>query len=196
MKLSEIKNRVDIAGWLEQEGKTGLGLEVGVQHGFFTHQLASNWKSAKRIYGVDCWKRQENYDDACNIPDRLQLRNYRGAIERVRDLDVTLYRMMSGEFRDLVGYTNEVFDLIYIDSNHSYETSLEEFHQWWDVVGVGGLLAGHDYVDASTHLGDYGVKRAVHEFMKGRQIGGERLHVTSDNNDASWIIQKRGDDIH
>ncbi|MEX0773138.1 MAG: class I SAM-dependent methyltransferase, partial [Balneolales bacterium] len=57
------------------------------------------------------------------------------------------------------------FDWIYIDTDHSYETTRDELRLYASKVKQGGIIAGHDYVKGNwitTYR--YGVIEAVHEF--------------------------------
>jgi predicted O-methyltransferase YrrM len=44
------------------------------------------------------------------------------------------------------------FDFVYIDARHDYASALEDIRDWWPKVRRGGILAGHDYVDAMVGL--------------------------------------------
>ena len=37
---------------------------------------------------------------------------------------------------------------MFIDARHSYDAVLEDLNAWWPKIRPGGILAGHDYVDA------------------------------------------------
>lgn len=41
--------------------------------------------------------------------------------------------------------SDEKFDLVYIDGNHSYESVKEDIAAWLPLVKSGGWIAGHDY---------------------------------------------------
>jgi len=56
----------------------------------------------------------------------------------------------------------ESLDLVFIDSNHSYQAVKDDVAAWSPVVRPGGILAGHDY---SRHYP--GVVRAVDELVEG-----------------------------
>lgn len=40
---------------------------------------------------------------------------------------------------------NRIFDVVYLDGNHSLESVLEDIRAWKPKVKYGGILAGHDY---------------------------------------------------
>ena len=66
--LVPFDRRDDIGILLEKES-AGYGVEVGVQHGYFSKQLLKTWPSAKKLYLVDLWGHQENYADMANADD-------------------------------------------------------------------------------------------------------------------------------
>jgi predicted O-methyltransferase YrrM len=64
-------------------------------------------------------------------------------------------------------FSDEYFDFIYIDGNHSYDAVKDDLTKWYPKLKKGGLIAGDDYSKlAEEKLFNYnfGVKRAVDEF--------------------------------
>lgn len=53
----------------------------------------------------------------------------------------------------------KLFDLMFIDADHTYEGCLEDIRGWWKHLGAGGIMVGHDF---ATH-GHEGVVQAVKE---------------------------------
>ena len=49
-----------------------------------------------------------------------------------------------------------LFDLVFIDALHDYDSTLADIDAWWPRVRAGGVLAGHDF-----NLKWHGVERAV-----------------------------------
>lgn len=77
---------------------------------------------------------------------------------------------------DLVNeYNNNTFDMVYIDADHSYESTKNNILKWFSKVKKGGILCGHDY-----HMGE--VKQAVDEVFKFENI---KLFK-----DSSWAYVK------
>lgn len=64
------------------------------------------------------------------------------------------------------------YDIIFIDGDHSYEQTKRDFHNAWIFLRLGGILIGHDFLHQKnfTHDKDYGVTRAVCEFIKDVKI--------------------------
>jgi len=57
-------------------------------------------------------------------------------------------------------YSNEYFDVVYIDASHEYEYVKEDIISWYPKVKNGGVICGDDY-----HTGWPGVIEAVNEIF-------------------------------
>jgi predicted O-methyltransferase YrrM len=93
------------------------------------------------------------------------------------------------EFRSHTGETirehqplpgNTQVDFVYIDGDHSYESTIADMERWWQLLSPHGILAGHDF----NCWG--GVERAVQEFSRDM-----RTYLTNDWPN-SWYIYKNG----
>lgn len=56
-------------------------------------------------------------------------------------------------------------DFVFVDANHTYEHVCADIKAWWPKVRPGGLLMGHDYGVYGDATGQWGVRRAVDEFV-------------------------------
>lgn len=63
-----------------------------------------------------------------------------------------------------------MFDLIYIDGDHGYEAVLEDLLHAWPMLLNGGTLLMDDVMHAHNFDGDYGVTRALWDFMRREDI--------------------------
>jgi hypothetical protein len=73
----------------------------------------------------------------------------------------------------------EELDFVYIDAAHSYQSCMNDIVSWYPKVRTGGILAGHDYQNDN-----FGVKRAVDEFVAGHSID---LNVIVDGSPSWWF---------
>jgi predicted O-methyltransferase YrrM len=160
--------------------------EVGVHQGLsMSYILKACQENENRIYAVDIWKMK--YDFAENVipGPGLEIASY--AWDRGVDID------SEGEIRDISGvfksnikqmgfenivecmqmpsvraskeFSDEFFDLVFIDAGHSFEQVQADIKAWLPKVKEGGILAGHDYsVDWP------GVIRAVYENFGNRSV--------------------------
>ena len=77
----------------------------------------------------------------------------------------------------------------YVDCDHSFSGCYSDLMNIYPKVKVGGVIAGHDYLNAS-----YGVNRAVTEFTKEKGYLPSDIHTTKEDGDTSmvsfWLIKK------
>jgi uncharacterized UPF0146 family protein len=74
------------------------------------------------------------------------------------------------------------FDVVFIDADHSYETTSADIAAWLPKVKAGGMLCGHDYNKSShDHMG---VAQAVHEL-----IGLDKIIIFPDS--SIWAYRVR-----
>jgi predicted O-methyltransferase YrrM len=73
-------------------------------------------------------------------------------------------------------YSDNFFDIIYIDASHEYEPVKEDILSWLPKVKMGGIICGDDYVD-----GWPGVIKAVDEVL------GDKINIVGYQ---QWWIKK------
>jgi FkbM family methyltransferase len=61
-------------------------------------------------------------------------------------------------------------DFVYIDARHDYDSVMEDLEAWFEKVRPGGVIAGHDYLDAECAAGSFQVKMAVDRFFADRGL--------------------------
>ena len=150
------------------------GVEIGVLKGEFSELLLKGCPQLSLIL-VDCWCQQPEdiYFDIANQPQSIQEQNYQETIERMAKYPGR-YQIVRG-FSAKVGIEftkqNTVFDFVYMDGNHSYESTRIDLETWYPLVRDGGLMSGHDYLDADNACGSrFGVKSAVDEFIIDKNV--------------------------
>jgi hypothetical protein len=77
-------------------------------------------------------------------------------------------------------YKDEMFDVVFIDGDHSYEQTKKDIMAWWDKVADGGYIGGHDYRSDKN----YGVIQSVDEFVS--EMG---LNLELGDN-YTWFVRK------
>ncbi|PNW76691.1 hypothetical protein CHLRE_11g467900v5 [Chlamydomonas reinhardtii] len=195
------KTRQDLGALLEKLGlKTGV--ELGVQRAHFAAHTLNTWPSCTRYYLVDIWRQQPNYEDFANVADNEQERIFQEATNNARPFanKVVFVRNYTNEAAKII---TETVDFVYVDARHDYCGTLEDIQLFWDKIRSGGIMAGHDYLDApqvkalsgqnwakcmdgSEHQG--AVKGAVDEFFEKKGLA---VHVTyQDSPWSSWIVRK------
>jgi hypothetical protein len=134
---------------LEQMPKNAVVAEIGVDRGRF----------AERIYKVAQPKQ-------LHLIDLFQFEYQTTAVNKLlgKKDNVKLHQTKSVDAGSL--FDDEYFDWIYIDTDHTYETTKAELNAFKDKIKPGGFISGHDYFQVGISNGfSYGVMSAVHEFI-------------------------------
>ena len=175
-----------------------IGLEVGVEYGYFTEQLLSNWDG--KMVCVDYWDKQENdeYNEPVNYKDfSHMLIDFTLRIKKFEDRVLVIKnksKVASNFFPD------EYFDFIFIDANHSYESVKEDLNIWWPKLKSKGLFSGHDWLHNfypnqgknmsvyydNNYIGEYGVNSALTEFCAEKNYSFE----VTEEEFATWFFYK------
>lgn len=135
--------------------------ELGVAEGYFSRDML-NW-GLEDLYCVDAWEHmplakgdghnlQEWHDQNLDATFK-RLEGFAGVVHFLRGKT----HSMASEVPDLS------LGLLYLDADHSYEGVMQDLEYWYGKVVPGGIIAGHDYLSPQ-----YGVKRAVNDFCRGR----------------------------
>jgi hypothetical protein len=129
-------------------GLLDRGVEVGVDHGHFSYYLLKHY-GFKTLWSVDSWggKFAER---------RLDAESY---LLPFGERSVVLHKD-SVEAAGLLRSAGVVLDFAYIDGDHTYRGVRRDVEAWCGLVRPGGLLCGHDYIEARG----CGVQTAVQEF--------------------------------
>src|SRR5690348_11170719 len=65
------RNRTELGSLLDELGFR-TGAELGVQRGYFSEEVLTQWSSCETYWLVDIWKHQSNYRDGANVNDKTQ----------------------------------------------------------------------------------------------------------------------------
>ena len=199
--IPPVRTRDDLGKLLESEGFT-VGIELGVQSGYYSKTILSHWKSCERYYLVDIWQQQENYMDGANVNNHQQESLFKGAqalLKPWQDKAVFLRKYTSQAVHDV---PDNSVDFVYVDARHDYCGATEDIELYWPKLKAGGLMTGHDYklasegpagddwsvcADGSKHPG--AVRGAVDEFAAKH---GFQVVVTYRDDWNTWMIRKPG----
>ena len=197
----------DEFGELLTKQKFSSGAEVGVQQGFFSEKLLSTWPTCREFHLIDIWAHQKAYDDLANVPDERQLQFYLETRQRLTRFDRILHYHRNYSENAAMELKDASLDFIYLDARHDYAGVSADIAHYWPKLKVGGVLAGHDYLDINEakllHSGqnsvwavdatgnvreDYkAVKSAVDEFAKRWQ---REVLKTTHEKWPSWYFRK------
>jgi len=195
--------RNDIIGMLEKL-QWKAAIEVGVQKGLFAKRMLDSWKSCTEYKLVDLWGHEEGYKEP---GDHSQEWHDTALSETKRRVNpymdkVEFFIMRSTAAAKLI--QDDHFDFVYLDARHDYCAVAEDIENYWPKVRPGGILAGHDFVDAQYAIDQLGpeqnwgvcedgtkqpraVRGAVEDFAAKENID---FILVSQEGFPSWFIQK------
>ena len=158
-KPAKVMNRIE---FLDQLPEGGIGLELGVASGHYSHAMCYKSQLSK-IYGIDRYT--DHHDDA-EMTRMLDLLKDQIAINR--------YTFLRGSFENyLKSFEDETFDFIYIDGYaHTGQENGATLDDWWPKLKPGGTFAGHDYHESYQQTID-----AVDAFISKNNL---ELHILQD----------------
>jgi len=115
----------------------GVGVELGVFRGDYSKAILDH-SSLKILYSIDRWAGDRGHDDnEYNLAlSKLSPYKDRCIVKRATFEDSLL------QFKD----EGLLFDFIYLDGYaHLGQGDLDHFFDWFELLKVGGIYAGHDY---------------------------------------------------
>lgn len=143
-----INGRNDIPRFLNEEGLTGLGVEIGTHIGDYALTILNTWRGT--LYCVDPWDNLPDYES--QLPYLAggtdQRANKKKAEERLwpyiaRDR----CRTLALTSQDAVQFfQNDSLDFVYVDGNHLMEHVLNDLQWWWPKLRSGSYMFGHDFL--------------------------------------------------
>lgn len=182
LNLAEIKHRHYMPEFLNDNGLTGVGAEIGVFEGGYSWMFVEKW-NGHHFYGIDPFENlpQEQWHDGCN---RCDLKNVmENTIKRFAGIEKYSLVIRSSE-KALSSFDDNTLDFIHIDGNHEYEAAKFDISHWWTKVKPGGIFSGHDFYDRDDDGMRCGVAKAVIEFSQRIQAPFTVLPCTT------WVFQK------
>lgn len=178
--MSDLKVLPNRMALLEKMPKNGIVAELGVNKGDFSEEI---WEITKpqKLHLVDAWG-SERYHLGLRkvIESKFQ--------DQITSDKVVINQGLSTDMS--LGFSDNYFDWIYIDTDHSYEVTKAELQAYKAKMKPGGIIAGHDYSQGNwKKLRRYGVIEAVHEFCV--QEDWELIFLTIEMSDnPSFAIRK------
>jgi hypothetical protein len=135
--------------------RNGNVAEIGVANGDFSAKIL-DMNAPSSLHLIDVWN-SDRYSKKLfeSVKSRFVTEIKAGTVE--------IHKALSTEAVQL--FPDNYFDWIYLDTDHSYETTREELLEYAPKVKKEGVIAGHDYSMGNwTTAYRYGVVEAVHEF--------------------------------
>lgn len=181
---SVVSDRVNINNYISTL-ISPLVCEIGIRYGnHFARVLTDNVCAA---VAVDPWRLSESQDCDPEAPYTqidLDQQHDEFVARYCGDPRVIVYRLTSLEAANKC--EDNYFDFIYIDGNHKYEHCKNDLNAWWPKVKIGGILAGHDYINVR----DFGVIQAVDEFKVENKISSDNFYVNQEAYASYYIFKE------
>lgn len=146
MPVPVFGSRDDLGEILEREFPHGVGVELGVQKGYFAATTLQNWKNCSSYVLVDAWRNLANYHDVANHDDAMQESIMHEALESVAPWSdrIILCRNLTSNCAPV--FPDASFDFVYVDARHDRLGVTEDLDMWWPKAKEGALFCGHDFV--------------------------------------------------
>ena len=175
LKVIENRNKL-----LEFLPANAVVAEVGVDIGDYSFQILKK-SNPKKLHLIDCWA-TERYNSS---KKESVLRRFD---KEIKNNLVEVNLGFSTEV--LQTFDNNYFDWIYLDTDHTYNTTKNELQIASKKVKRNGFICGHDYYMGNWVAGyKYGVIEAVHEFCIENDW--EILYLTIEQSiPPSYVIRK------
>jgi predicted O-methyltransferase YrrM len=156
--------------------------EVGVADGTFAAEILRVCVP-RRLVLIDQWDDARFRDGRARVAARCASEIAAGQVEVRQGRSVEL----------LAGLPAGSFDLVYIDTDHSFSTTRAELDQAARVVAPGGRLAGHDFCVGNIEAPVvYGTIPAGHDFCIAQDWGFEFLTLESEGH-FSFCLRRLSD---
>lgn len=158
--------------------------EFGVYEGDFSRELLE-YAEPLNLYLVDIWTgatSSADKDGTNNTQNWDMFGTYVKLCDELHFPNITIIRGRSEDF--LTRIEDDSLDCVYIDSDHSYETTIQELRLSIPKVKQGGWITGHDYVYLAP-----GVIQAVDEFIK--ETGYKIEYMSEDGCPSFYIINNK-----
>ena len=176
--LSNTKTITSREEMLKLLPKNGVVAEIGVAFGDFSELILRNCTPAK-LHLIDAWESDRYSSGLGKVEERFDSELKSGIIK--------IHQGLSTEV--LPELPDNHFDWVYIDTDHSYETTAKELSLCAGKIKEEGIIAGHDFTQGNwITTWRYGVREAVYEFCVKENF--EILYLTAELKTPSFAIRR------
>ena len=165
---------------LDKIPKNSILAEIGVDEGDFSERLYKKC-DPEYLYLIDLWSSKRYGEKKFNI---VKNRFY----DQLQKDEVKIFR--DDSINVVSNFNDNFFDWIYIDTDHSFNTTYKELITWKSKVKRNGIISGHDYMMGNwKKTYRYGVIEAVHKFCV--EYSWEMVFLTIDQTENLSFAIKR-----
>jgi hypothetical protein len=154
--------------------------EIGVNEGDFSEKILTLCEPQKLVL-IDVWASKRYHGGLFDkVKNRFAQQIANQKVEIIRDLS----------FGGIAKCPDSYFDWVYLDTDHTYNTTARELELLRPKMKQGGIIAGHDYIMGNWNAGHrYGVIEAVRAFCL--QYNWELIYLTHElDNHPSFAIRE------
>jgi hypothetical protein len=156
-----------------------VAAEIGVAEGNFSEEILRR-ANPRKLFLIDAWEGERYGPRMKKVTDRFAT--------EIKNQVVHLRQGLS--FDEIPKLDDESLDWVYIDTDHSYDTTLKELRLVRSKLKNSGFIAGHDFSMASGNTGRmYGVIFACHQFCA--EENWRYAYITLDEGGAFSFCLKR-----
>lgn len=135
--------------------KNGVVAEIGVDKGEFSEKIM-DMTSPKKLHLIDNWNCERYHE---GLKKDVEAKFGKEITSDKIEINFGLSTEVVGSFPE------NYFDWIYIDTDHTYKTTLSELRLYSRKIKPEGIIAGHDFMPGNiTGIVLYGVTQAVKQF--------------------------------
>jgi hypothetical protein len=163
----------------------GIGAEIGVQKGFFSHVLLHEFRP-QRLHLLDPWYLiGEEWSWATTSKSTSKaLRNVIFWFQKeLTSKEIVLHIGFDEEV--LAELPDNYFDWVYLDTSHTYEHTKRELELLHTKMKPSGMILGDDWFSDPSHK-FFGQYRATKEFVEEKGY----IVVYSSDTDHQWAIRR------
>ena len=149
-----VERRLEFLYHLEKLPSFKTAIEVGVQKGILAKKSLDIWKSCTEYKLVDLWGKEEGYtepgtDTAADKDTNLKQARFRMKPWVEPQMNPPKVEFFVTRSTDVSKHlTDHYFDYIYLDARYDYCAVKEDIEHYWPKLRPGGIIGGHDYIDA------------------------------------------------
>ena len=172
---------------LLEQNKQGelVGAEIGVYEGVNALIMLGICNNLK-LYLIDDWN-NETLTIGEGVKSEIFTNTVRLNAEQnlswLNGRKIFMHKKSQEAYKD---FTDEFFDFIYIDGDHTYDGALRDMDLWYSKLKKGGIFGGHD-------VGMPDVYKAFTDFVVKNKISSDKIGCeldTSGGRSDWWILKE------
>lgn len=136
-----------LAPYIKRLGENIVGVEIGTCRAESTAFLLDKCPNISKLYTIDPYKAYDDWNgeitqdtiDKFMAIAKKNLKQYGDRVEMIRETSADA----AEKIKTITDKAE--FDFIFVDGDHSYDTTLADCEAYYPLLKKGGLFCGHDY---------------------------------------------------